>query len=392
MHHYFFVLGTNHSLCKIDIVNQLIKQKLDFEIIEASEEMLLVSTPQELLINQLGSSAKIGEVFRIYEKNDFSANALKKEFGQGKLGVSIYNVGGKLQLLDKIFRQTRSLGSVREKGRILSTVTVDRNNLLQNGMELVIGVGSKAVYLAKTLAIQDYQSYSLRDYGRPDRDSHSGMIPPKLAKIMINLANKDQQNLIIDPFCGSGTILQELVLLGYKNILGSDLSQKAITDSQKNLTWLFEEYKLKKDVFNIELLVADVKNLSLKLKQKPGAIITEPYLGTSGARHLFPEQIKKEIKTLSDLYLAAFLEFKKICAKNCPLVIIFPIFRFKSLFFKLEILDQLKQMGFETKDFLISKPKGEGLLKLQITPRNSIVYFRPGQNVSREIFIFQKTS
>jgi len=73
-------------------------------------------------------------------------------------------------------------------------------------------------------------------------------------------------------------------------------------------------------------------------------------------------------------------------------VIVFPIFRFKSLFFRLEILESLKALGFLPQNFLINKPKGENLLKLQITPRGSIVYFRPGQNVSREIFIFQKTS
>jgi hypothetical protein len=97
MNQYFFVLGTNHSLCKIDIINLLFKKAVDFEIIEASEEILIISTFSEIdskkLINELGSAAKIGEIFRIYEKNDFPGNALKNEFEKVKLGVSLYNAG-----------------------------------------------------------------------------------------------------------------------------------------------------------------------------------------------------------------------------------------------------------------------------------------------------------
>jgi len=39
MNKYIFALRTNHTFCKIDIVNTLLKRGVDFEIIEASEEM-----------------------------------------------------------------------------------------------------------------------------------------------------------------------------------------------------------------------------------------------------------------------------------------------------------------------------------------------------------------
>jgi len=71
-------------------------------------------------------------------------------------------------------------------------------------------------------------------------------------------------------------------------------------------------------------------------------------------------------------------------------VIIFPVFRFKARFFKLQILNTLKNLGFRQIDFIEKKVAGEELLKLQITDRGSVVFFRPGQSVSREIFVFQK--
>lgn len=395
MRTYFFALGTNHTLSKIDIVNMLARKGIDFEIIEASEEILIISTSSELetksLINELGSVVKIGKIKKVYLKNESWENFFEKENEGKKFGVSVYQAGGKYREINEIFEKTKKMGKVKERGRVLSTVAVDKNKLLSQGFELVFCVGSKGIYLGKTLSIQDYKGYSFRDYGRPARDARSGMIPPKLAKIMINLAGGEKEDLFLDPFCGRGTILQELVLLGYKNIEGADIEDKAIVDSQKNLEWLFENYKLKKEDFKIDIFKSDARVLSEKIPRKlVDAVVTEPFLGSSQARYLSLDQIKKEIQKLEDLYLAAFKEFKKILKSSGRIVIIFPVFRFKSQFFKLEILKKINELGFKQKYFLGSEVKGNELLKLQITDRNSVVFFRPGQSVSREIFVFQK--
>lgn len=399
MRTYFFALGTNHTLSKIDIVNMLARKGIDFEIIEASEEILIISTSSELetksLINGLGSAVKIGKIFKVcLESEDWERFVLKEIAGQ-KIGISIYQAGGKYREMDKIFRKIRGKPAFTKamagKGRILSSVTVDKKGLLKKGFELVFCVGSKGIYLGKTLSIQDYKGYSFRDYGRPARDARSGMIPPKLAKIMINLAGGEKEDLFLDPFCGRGTILQELVLLGYKNIEGADIEDKAIVDSQKNLEWLFENYKLKKEDFKIDIFKSDARVLSEKIPRKlVDAVVTEPFLGSSQARYLSLDQIKKEIQKLEDLYLAAFKEFKKILKSSGRIVIIFPVFRFKSQFFKLEILEKINELDFKQKYFLGSEVKGKELLKLQITERASVIFFRPGQSVSREIFVFQK--
>jgi len=254
---------------------------------------------------------------------------------------------------------------------------------------LVICNGSKGIYVGKTLTIQDYESYSFRDYGRPARDAFSGMIPPKLAKMMINLAGKEKTDLFLDPFCGSGTILQELVLLGYKNMVGTDSSEKSVTDSTTNLNWLFEKYPIKKNDFAIKIVNADVRKLSSQVSFKTAsAIVTEPYLGSPKASYFNEEGIRKEIKKLEELYLAAFDEFRKVLKDNGVVVIIFPVFRFNNKFFYLEILEQIKKLGFKKKDYLQENPKGTELLRLNLSSRDSVIFFRPGQTISREIFIF----
>ena len=415
MRTYFFALGTNHTLSKIDIVNTLAMKGVDFEIIEASGEILLISTKTELevklLMEELGSAAKIGEVYGIYDKENWPDNFLKDDLTrqnlQGnfsrvkeKFGVSVYGAGGKFKELNEVFYSSRKLKEkvkgmenmreIRESGRTLSTVAVDKNNLLNSGFELVLCVGSKGIYVGKTLAIQDYESYSFRDYGRPRRDVKSGMIPPKLAKMMINLAGKDKGDVFLDPFCGSGTFLQELILLGYGNVIGSDAGVVAIKDTKVNLEWLFKNYpEIKKEDYKIELFECDARSLSSKIPpQKIDAIVTEPYLGSAKRKFFEPEQIKKEISQLEDLYLSAFQEFKKVLRDNGEVVIIFPVFRYQNQFFHLQILDKIYSLGFRSGRFLSEGVKGRELLQLQITKRNSVIFFRPGQLLSREILLF----
>lgn len=56
--------------------------------------------------------------------------------------------------------------------------------------------------MAKTVWIQDIESYSDRDMNR-DRSMTVGMMPPKLAQIMVNLGTKGSYNdMVWDPFCG----------------------------------------------------------------------------------------------------------------------------------------------------------------------------------------------
>jgi hypothetical protein len=118
--------------------------------------------------------------------------------------------------------------------------------------------------------------------------------------------------------------------------------------------------------------------------------VTEPYLGSPKARYFNPEQIRKEIIKLEELYLAAFAEFRKVLKDSGVIVIIFPVFRFKNQFFYLEILKKLQALGFKPRDFILQKPNGFGLLNLNLTSRGSVIFFRPGQTVSREIFVFTK--
>src|SRR5690606_35926256 len=106
------------------------------------------------------------------------------------------------------------------------------------GMELLLVRNGGKILLAQTVAEQDIDAYSARDQQRPKRDAKVGMLPPKLAQIIINLASGKLKltpgETLLDPFCGTGVILQEAKLIGY-DIYGSDLESRMVKYTKENL-------------------------------------------------------------------------------------------------------------------------------------------------------------
>lgn len=422
---YCFALGNNHSLCKVEIINVLFNRGIGFSIVESSQETLIIETDKEIEndinIDIFGSTAKFIKIYKtisldVFLKNknsslidfDFVDFFVPKNKDKLIFGLSVYGAGCRFKDLNyswyiapTVCRDFRDelkncgikTGFLPLRERIVSTVSVDKNKLLTNGFEVVLAIGHDKVYIGKTLDIQDYESYSFRDYSRPNRDSKSGMIPPKLAKMMINLSGTDKEKTILDPFCGSGTILEELALLGYKKIIGTDISNKAINDSEINMKWLFDNYhEINKNEYNIKIKNSDVTTISRIIENKSvDAIVTEPFLG-SPKKNFSLNQVSHEIRNLESLYLKAFNEFRKIINKPGVIVIIFPVFKCQGKFLNLSILEKIRQLGFKQKKFLPDiylNSENLNILNLEMTDRNSIIYYRPDQTVSREIFIFE---
>ena len=106
------------------------------------------------------------------------------------------------------------------------------------------------IIIARTKKVQDITDYTDRDRNRPKRDAYVGMLPPKLAQIIINLASGNNQiagKRLLDPFCGTGVIPQEALLMGF-DVYGTDIEQKMIDYSQINIEWLKSRRNIKGNV------------------------------------------------------------------------------------------------------------------------------------------------
>jgi tRNA G10 N-methylase Trm11 len=117
---------------------------------------------------------------------------------EGKLTVGLSIYGLKVHLKDiqatalrikKTLRTTgRSVRIVPNQEPALSSAQVLHNHLAgPNGWELVLVSHGDKTILAQTVAEQNINAYGKRDQNRPKRDARVGMLPPKLAQILINL-------------------------------------------------------------------------------------------------------------------------------------------------------------------------------------------------------------
>lgn len=370
----------------------------------------------EDLIKILGGTVKLGKIlddialdrteeefYKIFSAENLLEKYFSKREGKAHFGISLYNAGGEQQQLLQLEGQLKEIdltikdnlkkigfksGFVQIKERFLASVSVAKNKLIESGAEIVLILSPEKIQIGKTLAVQEFEEFSFRDYFRPAKDKRSGIMPPKLARIMINLAKVEKNQTLIDPFCGSGTILQEAFFLGIKNIIGSDISGKAISDTQININWLLEKFhKIKRADFNLRILQNDVTNLSGKLPSNSvDAIVTEPYLGPPLYRQPNIKEVERLFSQLQSLYIEAFSQFAKILKKKGKIVIIFPAFEISGKYYFLQILDAIKALGFQKLDFF-----PEDLRKhpsISLTPRNSILYGGREQFVKREIISY----
>lgn len=378
---YFFALGTHPELSHSEIKAVLARLDFEFEIKFFSTQILIIETKKPIdknIIGQFGGVIKFGEIINETNKNTFNDQILLKiipeNFPKVFFGISIYSerfeTPVKLGLKIKKLLKDDGIASrfVTSKENPLSSVVVKKNKLTEdNGVEIILIKTAEKIYIGKTLSIQDFEKYSRIDYGRPIRDEIAGMLPPKVAQIMINLAEVKLDQTIFDPFCGNGTILQMAALLGYKNLIGSDVDENQIKSCKTNNDWLKQNFSLD---FDAELKTVDARNLTKEIKPNSiDAIITEPYLGAPLRGSESEDFIKKQISELSDLYKKSFEQFEKVLKKDGKVVIIIPQFKIQNTWYSFDL---------------------QSLISNLFTPSGRWQYSRQGQKVIREIYLLKK--
>lgn len=304
-----------------------------------------------------------------------------------ELGVATLRDWG-LALKSTLKAAGRSVRFVPSTLPALSSATVWHNGLTDRGSEFMILKQSGGWALAKTRAVQPFEAFSERDYGRPGVDAKSGMLPPKLALMMLNLATgaplPSQRSLtILDPFCGSGTILTEALLQGHTTLIGSDLSPKATADTEQNIAWTEKKYS-KSDI-HCSVFTSDVRDLPQKLSAKSvAAIITEPYLGPPLRGSESVADVKKNCRELSSLYVDAFKSFQTLLTPGGHVVFIIPRFTLQNRteIISTTLVPELQKLGFTP----------EPLVPPTFSKNPFVLYHRPGQFAAREIWKFVKNA
>lgn len=372
---YFFQLGHQPKISIAEIKTVFLSKKISYKIKNIIKDYLILETAKTLdtesLIKQLGGTIKIGKEIR--NKSNQIASAIIEHLStiqpEGKIQFSLSDKKMGLAIKKELKNMGRSIRYIEPK----NSATIIHNNLIEKQGD--INILDKNVFV--TEAVQQFEAMSQRDYNRPGIDDKSGMLPPKLAKIMINFSlseKKDYNIALLDPFCGSGTVLTEAAVMGYTNLFGSDISEKAMIDTEKNLEWIISSYDLKTVDYKLEQ--ADATELSQYLDDNSIEVIaTEPYLGKPLHGNESETYLKKQSDELKELYIQAFREFHKILKPQGRVVIAIPKFKTKTGWVEIDCISDIKKSGFE----IIPFEEEEHLL-----------YHRPSQHLGREIWRFKK--
>lgn len=260
----------------------------------------------------------------------------------------------------------------------LNTAQVLHNHLTgPTGVELLlIATDEGNTLVARTTAVQDIDSYTLRDRGRPKRDARVGMLPPKLAQVLVNLASsatKDESVVMLDPFCGTGVALQEAMLMGY-SVYGTDLEARMVDYSRANIDWLIEN----NEDIKSEILLEPGDATTYQWNPTPDFVAGETYLGRP-----FTEKPAREVveQTASEvnLILKKFLQnIHGQLAANTRLCLAVPAWQIgRGQFKHLPLVDQISNLGYNRVEF--EHVRDEQLL-----------YYREDQIVARQLLVLQR--
>lgn len=376
---YYFILGTTPALSLVELQHYF----SDPSITEVTEGVVKVNvpdtvTPGELML-QLGGVVKIAKELTTADR-DISDKGLYKTISEQLAEISesekiTFGLGefGRNHLPALSVDAVKDV--LREQGKRARYIEAPRYGLsaavlLHHAvLEILVIRTEESTILALTEAVQDIDAWTKIDRQKPYADRKKGMLPPKIARIMVNLAcgsTPNPESVLLDPFCGSGTVLMEAAARGLE-LIGTDLDKDAVVGTTQNLEWYTESYGA---IFSFQVFQADATKV--KTDKKVHYLVTEPFLGKPKPA---PHQIDNIFKGLEKMYLGAFKHWKTILAPGAKVVIIFPR--------ALAPASGLKKD--KTLDSLIDKFKALGYTPL-LEP---VLYHRPHAVIGREIRVFE---
>lgn len=336
---------------------------------------------------RLGGAIRLGEIIEDIDSFEMDTENEKKV----TFGISILGEGRKTdsavlkKLANGIKRQLREnkISSrfvlPQHKDISLNAAQIIKNNILSEGFELVlIRNGNQEIY-GKTLEIQDLEGFVGRDIKRPESNLQMGTLPPKLARIMVNLTGL-KNGVIWDPFCGSGTLLMEAAVLGF-DFLASDIDPRAVIDTENNIKWLLGEGQITENTyysaFQFDILKPD-QGIVNKLKHTDiDAIVCEPYMGPPQTRILSVEYANKLLEDVKQLYRKLFeLIDEKLQKRGIKVVMILPSYK--------------TDKGWRT--FGIRELVGKRwIVKNTTLVQEDLKWMRKNSIITRNIFILERT-
>lgn len=307
---YLFILGRNIELSVEEVRAFFRRNGFSFKEIGLIDNGFLVETNNTLAkdaIDQFGGVISIGEVLASGKAKEIFDELDKKMiyFGEeNKVNYVLFNFNAE-DLNDVSFYLKQKF----KKDELKATRKNLTGNIKLQGGQFIPNVASKNIdeqyfifenHFGRIIQKSDYEKIEERDMKKPVRRNELS-ISPRLAKILINLAEVKSGETLLDPFCGIGVILEEALLQNIQ-VVGIDRDKKAIVSAKENLKWF------KFDEKNYRLINGD----SLKIDiASADCIATEPELGGLLKENPSKEKAREITKDFENLIIHALQNLKR---------------------------------------------------------------------------------
>ena len=271
----FFLISGEHQTLPVSEVQAILEAEgYNYRILEKLTQVLrLESDPNSVESIKFRSALTricCQEIFNCDASlSEILANirsASLEEFIEGNesFAVRVRRVKGVTPELVRVDLE-RKLGE-----QILETVKTARVDL-SNPQKTFFGVltDKRFIFGLKTAEIIPKPFSERRPRRRPF--FHPTAMPAKLARVMVNLAQPNKGDLVLDPFCGAAGILVEAGLIGCR-VLGFDAKPHMLRGGRKNLL----HYGIKPE----GVIIADARYPPVS---KVDCIVTDPPYGRSAS-------------------------------------------------------------------------------------------------------------
>ena len=212
LNQYIFVLGRERDICEAELLGVLKKFCFKFDLVSLTDSLLFINFledyPISSIVGLLGGTIKVYKICDSFELFRIENNLIEagiREISSHFLvtqktvdfGISFYFPNYSVQKINQfgfaIKQRLRKKGiasrfiALRTEPIISNAVTAS-SKLANKGIEFGVFKSGSICSFGILQGFSDLNEWSKRDYGKPAVDKYSGMLPPKLARMMVNLA------------------------------------------------------------------------------------------------------------------------------------------------------------------------------------------------------------
>ena len=269
---FFLLSGENETLPAAELKAILEAEGFVFEVKEKLDQVVRLDAEQ----NSADAVHRRSAYTRTCVLELFACEAEENAIMQAAETVDFRSVLGEGESFAVRVRRVKEyagkLGTVPLEGKlgkhILQSTKKTRVNLRKPDKTFFGVLTSGKLVFGLKLAEMEIKTFSER---RPRKKPffHPSAMPSKLARCMVNLARAKSGELVLDPFCGTGSVMIEAAFVGCR-VLGFDVQRRMAEGTQRNLRHF--------GVGSEGLVVADSRRLPLT---RIDHVVTDPPYGKS---------------------------------------------------------------------------------------------------------------